>query len=448
MARNLTGQNVLVMGLGHFGGGAGVSRYLTLQGANVTVTDMASHDTLAATINSLAQYDINYHLGGHLQKDFIDNKLIIVNPAVKPSSPWRKIATKHGNELSSEMNLFFESCPCPIIGITGSNGKSTTTSMLAHILFSCKEKSTQYNNVYVGGNIGHNILLESLDKITKDDICIIELSSFQLKSLGDIKKSPHISIVTNITPNHLDWHETFEDYKDSKQNILRYQTAQDHAVLCLECHTLKEWAALSKGKQHFYCSTPKNQIKLTVPGHHNQTNAHGAITAAEIIGINRSDSILALQSYQGLPHRLELVKKTGDITYYNDSIATTPESTLCAILSLNNTNITLILGGHDKGISYEKLINLIARSQQDQFHVNNIVLIGQVKESLLALFTKKEMKNCQCLTADTLEGAVHVAKDLTASGDTVLLSPASASYDMFKNFADRGDQFKQLVMAL
>jgi UDP-N-acetylmuramoylalanine--D-glutamate ligase len=446
MARNFSGKNVLVMGLGHFGGGAGVSRYLVLQGANVTVTDMADHNKLASTISSLDGYDINYHLGGHVEEDFIDNALIIVNPAVEPTNKFLKIATTHGNELTSEINLFFESCPCPIIGVTGSNGKSTTTSMLAHVLTTCKEKSTQYNNVYVGGNIGHNNLLESLDAITKDDICIVELSSFQLKSLGDIKISPHIAIVTNITPNHLDWHKTLADYKRSKQNILRDQKTQDYAILCLECHALKEWRALSKGNQSFYSSAKKNHIPLTVPGHHNQTNAYGALTAAKILGIQTTDGIKALQNYQGLPHRLEKVKNVSGVAYYNDSIATTPESTLCAIESLGDRNITLILGGYDKGISYEKLINYIALTQHDPYHVNNIILIGQIKETLLALFTKKEMEDCQCFTADSLKHAVHISKVVTLEGNVVLLSPASASYDMFKNFADRGNQFKQHVI--
>ncbi|HPY78190.1 MAG TPA: UDP-N-acetylmuramoyl-L-alanine--D-glutamate ligase, partial [Anaerohalosphaeraceae bacterium] len=332
---NLAGKRVLVLGLGRFGGGIGVSRFLVGEGARVTVTDLGEEAGLAESLSQLQGLPITFHLGGHQEQDFLESDLVVVNPAVKRNSPWLELARKNRIPLTAEMNLFFERCPAAIVAITGSNGKSTTTAMTRAVLEAGAggKAGRKYNRVWLGGNIGKDNLLSEVKEIQAEDVVVLELSSFQLYDLGQIHRSPHVAILTNITPNHLDWHGTMDEYVKAKQNILRYQGKDDFAVFNRLDPCFREWQKCTPGQVRWYPAEPMEELKQKVPGRHNQVNAAAALAAGEIFGVDPQAARQALARYESLPHRLELVREFEGVRYYNDSIATTPESVIVAIES-------------------------------------------------------------------------------------------------------------------
>ncbi len=428
------------MGLGHFGGGVGVSRFLAEHGAKVTITDTSDSQTLTSSIKHLEDLEIEYHLGEHTKEDFIHSDLIVVNPAVPKHSPWLKLAEKNHIPQTTEMNLFFDYCPAPIIGVTGSNGKSTTTAMISEIL-----RATTDKTIWTGGNIGQTNLLQQIDKISEKDWAVLELSSFQLYDLGLSQHSPQIAILTNITENHIDWHGDMDAYVDAKKNILRYQHVNDHAIFNHDDPEFNDWPILTNAQTHWYSIKDTKDIQLAIPGNHNKSNAAAALQVANILKLSRSKSIKALENFHGLPHRLELIRHLDGVTYYNDSISTTPQSTIAAIESFDKKKV-LILGGYDKQIDFSPLIESIA---QPKNQVETVILIGQVKESLLKQLQASMITSSVAIqTSDTLEQAIELAQQHATDNSVVLLSPACASYDMFKNFQDRGDQFRHFVNLL
>ncbi len=430
------------MGLGRFGGGVGAARFAAEHGAVVTVTDTYPAEKLSESLAALADLDIEYHLGGHIDSDFIENDLIIVNPAVPSEDAYLKKAREHGTELTTEMNLLWQYCPAVKLAVTGSNGKSTTTAMLYHIVKECRPDK----KVWLGGNIGKGSLLAKVDNISQDDILVLELSSFQLEDLATLKLSPHVAVVTNISPNHLDRHGTMANYIYAKQNIIRYQGENDFAILCGEDEQLNSWTGIGAGKKEFYKTTTGQTIKLTVPGAHNQLNAEGAIAAAAKIGISREQAQKALESFCGLEHRLELVRELDGVKYYNDSIATTPESVIAAIDAFDCGKI-LILGGYDKKISFAALAEKVVGN------VKAAVLIGQTALQLqndieaagAGLTPDKRPLLARC---ESFKEAIETCRKMAVPGDAVLLSPACASYGMFINFQQRGNDFRQFVNEL
>ena len=443
----ISGKKVLVMGLGTFGGGVGLSRFLAEYGAKVVVTDTASPIELADSVAKLAGLPIKLRLGEHREADFTQAEMIVVNPAVRRDSPFLKIAADNNVSLTSEMNLFFQFCPAQIVGITGSNGKSTTAAMTAAVLGAadCGRAAAGYRNVWLGGNIGKENLLCQIEQIDPNDIVVLELSSFQLYELGRIKRSPHIAVVTNIAPNHLDWHGTMREYIDAKQNILRCQTGGDFAILNRLDESLWSWAKLTTAAVRWFPADEPDSIELGIPGEHNRLNASAAIEVGRILGVDSTAAKESLKNFDGLEHRLEFVRQIDGVRYYNDSIATTPESTIAAIEAFGEKKV-LILGGYDKKISFDSLAAKIAGS------VEAVVVIGQVQGELLKRIERAKAdrgeKRPVCIKSKTLAEAVDSARNCTAAGAIVLLSPACASYDMFRNFQDRGEQFKKLVREL
>jgi UDP-N-acetylmuramoylalanine--D-glutamate ligase len=433
--KDLAGKKVLVMGLGRFGGGTGVARFLVAQGATVTVTDLADKHQLAEPLASLADLPITYHLGAHIEDDFVKSDIVVVNPAVHSDSLWLKLARKNHVTLTSDMNLLFAWSPAPIVAVTGSNGKSTTTAMIAAVLSKVKK-------TWVGGNIGGENLLEKISQIQPNDIVVLELSSFQLYALGGKKRSPHIAVVTNMTPNHLDWHGSMKEYVRAKQNILSHQNENDCVVLNAEDAALQDWDKLAKGKVLWYRASDAEGIALKIPGKFNQSNAAAAVAVGQIFNIDRDQISSALQEFQGLPHRLELVREIAGVRYYNDSISTTPESTLAAVGAFEEKKI-LILGGYDKKIPFDELADKLAGQ------VEVVVLMGQTQHILAELIETAKQKHSMelpiCKKVDDLPPAVSLARQHAQPGSVVLLSPACASYDMFTNFQHRGDSFKQIV---
>ena len=286
------------MGLGRHGGGLAAARYLAEQGAVVTVTDLADAAALAESLSALADVPIaQFHLGGHRETDFIFPDLIVVNPAVRPDSPW--VAARAASaQITSEIELFLAACPAPVIGVTGTAGKSTTASMIAAIIRAAGRP------VWLGGNIGRSLLGE-LPRIGPDDRVVLELSSFQLHWLSEAARWPRWGVLTNFAPNHLDWHGSVERYRAAKQRLL------DHAEDC------PSWDD---------CDLPP----LSVPGRHNRANAALAAGAACAAGADRAAVERGLADFAALPHRLEFAAEIAGRTFYDDSKATTPEAAIAA----------------------------------------------------------------------------------------------------------------------
>jgi UDP-N-acetylmuramoylalanine--D-glutamate ligase len=447
----LRGARVTVLGLGLFGGGVGAVRFLASRGARVTVTDQKPADQLRESVEALAGLPVDFRFGGHRAEDFADADLVLVNPAVPPDSPW----LRHARSLDTEMNLFFKLCRARrIAGITGSNGKTTTTALVGEILGKGPQR------VWVGGNIGAP-LLERVDEIAPDDVVVLELSSFQLEHLDALGRSPPVAVVMNLTPNHLDRHGTMEAYAAAKRAIVAHQAAADWKVLNADDPRVAAFASPSRTAT-FSLSGPADvvakdeRIRWTLgggsgsfdvsarrlPGRFNLQNMAAATAASRLLlpdwsGWERAAQE-ALVSFRGVEHRLEFVGEIGGVKYYNDSIATNPESTLAALETLKGPFI-LIAGGYDKKLPFDALGRAIAE------RVRLAVLIGQTADGIARAVGPSATTELR--RAGSFDEAVALARDSARPGDTVLLSPACASYDMFRNFAERGRRFKQLVAA-
>lgn len=426
-------KRVTVVGLGHFGGGVGVTRWLRKQGAHVTVTDMAPREKLADSILQLADLDVTFHLGGHDERDFTHTDLLVVNPAVPKDSPLIRAAQAAGVARTSEINLFLERCPAPVIGITGSVGKSTTTAMIGAIL-------SQKFTTHVGGNIGVSLLAE-LDAIRPAHVVVLELSSFQLEDLPLVGISPKVALITNLKPNHLDRHGTMECYGDAKKNLFRFQGPDDVLILNADDPPTAAWSTEARGKVEFFYPTAK-PVELLLPGTHNQANAQAALAAAGQFGIDRGAAAAALSQFPGLPHRLQFVVERDGVRYYNDSKCTTPEGAIVAMESFPPQKVVVIVGGYDKHVSFDALGEVLAR------RAKAVIAIGATQSQIVQAVEDHRGDSATIVErVDSFEHAVAAAKSHATAGDVVLLSPACASYDMFTNYEHRGNRFVELVTA-
>jgi len=449
----LNGKRITVMGLGRFGGGVGVARFLVSQGAAVTVTDLDSRENLAESVAAVGE-GVAYHLGGHRPEDFAEADIVVANPAVRPDSEWLRLARENGVTVTTEINLFFERCPARIIGVTGSVGKTTTASMIGHALAG--------PGVWVGGNIGRSLLAE-LDRMTRGDLVVLELSSAQLERLGPTGLAPGISVVTNISPNHLDWHGAMDRYVAAKKTIVTNQQAGGVAVLNHDDEVLRGWAGEAKADVLFFGTEREVErgafvrggriivtmdgrergvldvSRMTVPGRHNIANAAAAVAACAAAGADLGKAGDALAGFEGAEHRLEFVRELGGMRFYNDSKATTPASSIAALRSFDGPTV-LILGGRDKGMDYAGLAGEAARCRA-------VVLVGEMAERLDALLAERA-PGVRRARAGSVAEAAGTAAGLARPGDVVLLSPACTSYDQFKNFEERGRAFKDAVARL
>lgn len=359
--------------------------------------------------------------------------LVFRSPGFWRLCPMFKKAEAKGTIISSATKLFFDLCPCPIIGVTGTKGKGTTASLITRIL----TKSGQ--SVYLAGNIGKP-MLKLLSKLKATDWVCLELSSFQLQ---DLNKGPHIAVVLNITSDHLDIHQDVNEYRQAKTNILRYQKPDDYAVINGDYQTTKSMAALTKAKVSFFSrqDLSLDHRRIQLRGEHNLENIAAAITASRIAGASLPAIKQAVYSFKGLEHRLELVKEINQVKFYNDSFSTTPETAIAAIKSFTEPEI-LILGGSDKGSDYTQLGQTICQSS----NLKAVILIGQMVSRIGQAITGYPGK---IITGGrTMLQIVRQASQLAEVGDVVVLSPACASFDMFTNYKDRGNQFKTYVKKL
>ncbi|MBX3394952.1 MAG: UDP-N-acetylmuramoyl-L-alanine--D-glutamate ligase [Phycisphaerae bacterium] len=456
-----TGKRVIVMGLGRFGGGIGVTRWLSGQGARVLVTDLAAPDDLKESVAKLSDLRIEFRFGAHDVADLDGCDLVVVSPAVdKAKSAFVSEAIRRGVPISSEMNLFLDRCRARVVGITGSVGKSTTTAMIGAVLDSARnEPSWKHGRVWLGGNIGKS-LLDDLPRIGQADIVVLELSSFQLEDAAPLRRSPAIALVTNVRENHLDRHGTLAAYALAKSNVYRYQKDDDwlimpfsgaealpdvpsvgHRIIRFGADESTREAVVETRDERGVVQRFTFPLTLSVPGLHNIQNAAGAVAVARLLGVEYEVTVNALSQFTGLVHRLEFVREYRGVRYFNDSKATSPEAAMTSIRAFD-APVVVLAGGSDKGGSFESFGAFLARQTKA------VVCIGQTRDRIGAA-VRVAASGCgagpSIIPAADFVSAVCSARDLARPGDVVLLSPGCASYDWFKNYEQRGDQFRQIV---
>lgn len=406
--------------------------YLLKQGASVTLFDKKPESEL--DFENIDKSRISIVCGPDYLKDgLIGFDYIVRSPGVYPFMQEIVSAKKEGAVVTSAIKIFFDDCPAKIIGVTGTKGKGTTSTLIYEIL---KSGGLEVN---LAGNIGKPSL-ELLPKLNEESWVVLELSSFQLI---DMEISPHIAVVLNITEDHMDWHKNRSEYIEAKKNILRFQTADDFAIINGEYETPRSFGDLGKGKKIFFDKRSleeKYKKDLLLRGEHNLENIAAAVQTAKCIGISENVIADTVRNFKGLEHRLEFVKEVDGVAYYNDSFATGPQPTIAAINSFTEEE-TLILGGSDKGLDFEELRKII----EEKDNVKNLILIGDIGEKIGGGIKNKNIIN---LGHVTMIQIIDTARKVTKPGGVVILSPAAASFDMFKNYKDRGEQFKKAVASL
>lgn len=467
---DLRNRRVTVMGLGRFGGGVGVTRWLVDQGAHVTISDQLPPDKLQDALARVSDLDVELDLGGHTPSQFTDTDLVVANPAVPPNSNLLAQARDHNVPITTEINLFVQRCPAQrVIGVTGSTGKSTVTAMIDHILSDVvqhKRVSASSDNIrrnWVGGNLGGS-LLPHLDEMHAEDVVVLELSSFQLHYTPLIRWSPNIAVLTNLAPNHLDWHGTYANYVADKMNSIRFQNPASDAIVIHDAETLREPFMLMFGELsgiwRFDVDTQTREptavkmsaasidcddrwlrwrdVTLMVPGAHNRLNAAAALTVAHELGLDEAAAIAALASFPGLPHRLQPVPGPQEMTCFDDSKSTSPDAVRTALEAVEDP-VAIIIGGYDKQLDLTPLVEVVAA------RCTFAACVGQTGPTLSSALTGRGIRNQRCTSIE--EGVTACASALERRG-TLLLSPGCASWDMFPDYRARGAAFANAVARL
>ena len=446
-------KRIVIMGLGSFGGGEDSAMFAANAGARVLVTDLAGPEKLAGTLDLLKGLPIDYHLGEHRDEDFTTADMVIVNPAVPPDNRFVKLAHKSKALVTSQVELFFQMCPSPIVAVTGANGKSTTTSLTAHLLTAAiGQPGIPFKKVFLSGNIGNRPLLGLLDDLTAKDRVVLELSSFQLELLARIQKAPQVSVITNLTPNHLDRHGTFEAYCRAKETIFQFQPLDvQHPCLSVfnaEDPITRAWFTKYHTQPGRTClafsadDVPDHLLTaFKCPGRANRSNLAAALAVASHLGVAPDRIAAAVATFCPLDNRLQLIAEKHGVRWYDDSKATTPVSTLAALEGIDEPKL-LIAGGYDKGIDFSELGKCIAR------RAKAVVLIGQTAAKIENAVRAAGDSQVILRHAATMPDAVAACMTLAAPGDVVLMSPACASYDMFTNYVQRAKVFADAVNAL
>ncbi len=449
----LLGRKVAIIGLGV--SNLPLLDYLYANNAKVKVFDEKEIDSIPVEVmDKITKYSMEFSFGQNSLSELKGFDLIFRSPSCLPTKEELVEEENRGALITTEIELLMEMCPCKIIGVTGSDGKTTTTTLISEII-----KNAGYN-CYLGGNIGIP-LFTKLNEIMPEDIVVLELSSFQLMGM---QVSPQIAVMTNVTPNHLNIHKDYQEYIDAKKNIFKYQNEDGILVLNHDNEITRRCAREAKGNVIFYSGKEKlengyivdeNVIKecdekirkhilntsdLIIRGQHNFENICAAIAATKTL-VPIDEAIKTIKEFKGVEHRIELVRKINEVKWYNDSASSSPTRTLSGLNAFDE-EIILIAGGYDKNLDYTPLAKPIINK------VKALILIGQTSDKIFKA-VKKELdmqnKNLDIYQCDTLEQVVELAKGIAKPGQIVLFSPASASFDMFKNFADRGSKFKNLV---
>ena len=440
--------------------GLGVSNlplldYLYEKKAQVTIFDDRTIDEISKDIiNKITTYGFEFSFGKNCLEKLNGFNIIFRSPSCLPTNPELQQEANRGAIVTTEVEMLMEMCPCKIVGVTGSDGKTTTTSMINAIL-----KKAGYNT-FLGGNIG-TPLFTQLPEIKPDDIVVLELSSFQLMNM---QISPDISVITNITPNHLNIHKDYEEYINAKKNIFKYQNENGILILNYDNDITRECSKEANGKVVFFSSNTKldngfivdgdiikecedkvrkhilNTDEVILRGNHNFQNIATAIAATKTL-VDTDIAVEAIKEFKPVEHRIEFISEIDGAKWYNDSASSSPTRTLSGINAFKE-NIILIAGGYDKNLDYKPLAKPILEK------VSALILIGQTAEKIFDVVkeeAEKQNKSINIYMCDTLEQTIELAKKTAKKGDVILFSPASASFDMFKNFADRGQKFKDLV---
>lgn len=438
--------------------GIGVSntpwlRRLLQEGICVTACDKRSRDALGTLAEELEKAGCRLQLGENYLQG-LNQDVIFRTPGLRPDVPELLVAKAQGSEITSEMEVFFEVCPCTLLAVTGSDGKTTTTTIIAELLKAAGK------TVHVGGNIGNPLLCQA-DEMQAEDYAVLELSSFQLMTMTH---SPHIAVVTNLAPNHLDMHKSMEEYVAAKENIFRYQSAGDVAVFNLDNAITRELSAHAPGRALYFSrqAEPENgvflrgdavisrrdgherQIMTTedirLPGVHNVENYMAAIAAVD--GLVPDETIRTFaRAFNGVEHRIELVRTWHGVRFYNDSIASSPSRTIAGLRSFKE-KVILIAGGYDKHIPFDVLGPEVVE------HVKLLILCGATADKIRAAVEQApgyRPGHPEILDVTPFQRAVETARDRAVPGDVVTLSPACAAFDQFKNFMERGKTFKAIV---
>lgn len=447
---DLRGRRVTVFGLAREG--IDLARFLAVEGARVRVTDAKDASELRPELEQLAGLDLAYSLGGHPPDEVLAADIVFVSPGIPPEVPVLVEARRRGIPCSSATELFFARCPAPIVGITGSSGKSTTTALVGEML------SASRPGVFVGGNIGRP-LVGRLPEIGPDAIVVMELSSFQLET---IDVSPPVAAITNVTPNHLDRHGTMEAYAAAKERIFRFQEPSDWAVLNADDPVSRTFVPPGRvarfsleqpvegahlAGDHLVLTIDArgedllSASELALRGRHNLANALTASATAGLAGATTAAMRSVLRSFTGLPHRLEKVAERDGVSFVDDSIATSPERSIAALLSFDRP-VVLLAGGKDKQLPMDDWARLIRE------RVSGVVLFGHDAAKIRAALDRAGYEPGRIRSSGSIPEAVRVGFELASPGEAVLLSPGCTSYDMFRDFVERGEVFAQAARTL
>ncbi len=452
----LEGRKVAIIGLGV--SNLPLLKYMYEKDAKVTVFDEKEKEEIPRKLlERLDKYDANAFFGKNCFENLKGFDIIFRSPSCLPTRKELVEEKNRGAIITSEIEMLMKMCPCKVIGVTGSDGKTTTTSLIYSIL-----KKAGYNT-YLGGNIGIP-LFTKLDEIKPEDMLVLELSSFQLMGM---EISPHISVITNITPNHLNIHKDYQEYIDAKKTIFKYQTENDYLVLNYDNVITRECKKDAKSKVIYFSSKERldngfivdNGIikecedgirkhildtkEVLLRGNHNFENIATALSATKTL-VNQDIAIEAIKEFKAVEHRLEFVREIDNVKWYNDSVSSSPTRTIAGLNSFDE-DIVLIAGGYDKNLDYTPIAKPILKK------VKTLILLGATSGKIFDAVKaeeEKEGKNIDIYMCNSLEETINLAKKYAKPNQVVLFSPASASFDMFKNFAERGNIFKNLVNKL
>lgn len=457
MNKEIKDKKVVILGLGVEG--LSTLKYFSTHGAVVSVRDQKIEGEIDPEILVEAKkHTSNFIFGSDYLSNLFTYDVICRSPGVRPDLPEISGAIAKGVVLTSNMKTFFDFSPARIIGVTGTKGKGTTTALVGEMLRVAGKK------VFVGGNIG-NPPLDFLDELGESDWVVLELSSFQLM---DMEKSPHVAVVLMTTTEHLDWHQDDIEYRIAKYNIVSHQKYGDYAAINFDYPASRVFADHTKADVIFFSLKKEpnpgvfykedkiwsrlnsmyeeviERKEILLPGVHNVENALAAISVASILGVNIENIKEVLRGFKGLEHRLELVREVGGVSFYNDSFSTTPETAIAAIKSFGEGEI-LILGGSSKKSDFTSLAKEIVSRK----NLKAIILIGEEAPRIKEAINKRgSFKGKIIEEAKNMKEMVYSALSEAKTGNVVLLSPACASFDMFKNYKDRGMQFKEIVNSL
>lgn len=455
------GKRVTVFGLGLNSGGVGTVEFLVKRGVKeVVVTDIKTKEELSLSIAKLAAHkNVRFVLGQHRPEDFTHTDLVIKNPIVPWTNEYLKLAEKNGVPIEMDSSIFFALLPpVPVLGVTGTKGKTTTATLLAHLL-----ESAGHKVVRVG--IDRGPVLGRFGQVTKESVVVAELSSWRLSALHRLKRSPSLSLVTNIFPDHLNYYKSMEAYIKDKEAIFAYQKPTDRVILNQDDAVTRAMAERAPGQKYFFSQQEtispgaffrdetvlfnlgKGEEKVfdysmvKLAGKHNRSNVLSATLAAHLFGLSLTELERGVKSFSGLEHRLERVGEKKGVRYVNDSAATIPDAAMASLDSLD-TPIILIAGGSDKGFPQTLLESFAQKISERTKDV--ILLKGDFSNRLEPLLAKARPAK-STMIVDDMEHAVRAASRLAASGDTVLLSPGATSFGLFQNEFERGERFRLAV---